>query len=139
MAIENLETTLEPLFVCFKQQRQLDESFGDFCHRVGFEALRNFAATYQPEVSASEVTLPEATMSEVAVSEVAVSEVAVSDAPVSEVAVSEAPATVSKSRHRIGIRFETYERLKAASLEQGKPMSEIVNAALELYLQSLDQ
>jgi sulfite reductase (ferredoxin) len=48
MPITELELTLEPLFVYFKQDRQVGESFGDFCHRVGFEALRQFTASYQP-------------------------------------------------------------------------------------------
>jgi sulfite reductase (ferredoxin) len=51
MPVADLGKTLEPLFVCFKQNRQAAESFGDFCHRVGFEALREFAATYTPPKS----------------------------------------------------------------------------------------
>ena len=46
--IDNLETTLEPIFVYFKQSRQIGESLGDFCARMGFEALRQFADTYEP-------------------------------------------------------------------------------------------
>ncbi|MGB3201462.1 MAG: sulfite reductase, ferredoxin dependent [Nodosilinea sp.] len=45
----DLETTLEPLFVFFRDGRKKGESFGDFCDRVGFEALRQFAATYNPD------------------------------------------------------------------------------------------
>lgn len=48
MAIADLEKTFEPLFVFFKKSRQSGESFGDFCHRVGFEALRQFATDYKP-------------------------------------------------------------------------------------------
>jgi sulfite reductase (ferredoxin) len=51
MAVEDLEATLEPLFVYFKRERQRrprPESFGDFCYRVGFDALRQFAASYTP-------------------------------------------------------------------------------------------
>lgn len=46
--IQNLEATLEPLLVYFKQdRRQIEpESFGDFCNRVGFETLLQFAAAY---------------------------------------------------------------------------------------------
>ncbi|RMF64281.1 MAG: sulfite reductase, ferredoxin dependent [Cyanobacteria bacterium J069] len=47
MPIQDLEKTLEPLFVFFKQKRNADESFGDFTYRVGLEALRQFAAKYQ--------------------------------------------------------------------------------------------
>ncbi|MFM7528392.1 MAG: NADPH-dependent assimilatory sulfite reductase hemoprotein subunit, partial [Nodosilinea sp.] len=43
-----LETTLEPLLVFFRDGRRARESFGDFCNRVGFEALGQFAATYDP-------------------------------------------------------------------------------------------
>jgi len=45
----DIETTLEPLFVFFRDGRKKDESFGDFCDRVGFEALRQFAATYNAD------------------------------------------------------------------------------------------
>ena len=46
--IDNLETTLEPILAYFKQSRQTGESFGDFCNRIGFEALRQFSDTYEP-------------------------------------------------------------------------------------------
>lgn len=48
---EDIESTLEPLFVYFKQDRLNNgkvESFGDFCHRVGFDALRAFSESYTP-------------------------------------------------------------------------------------------
>lgn len=44
----DLEATLEPLFVFFRDGRKKRESFGDFCDRVGFEALRQFADAYDP-------------------------------------------------------------------------------------------
>jgi sulfite reductase (ferredoxin) len=96
MPIDDLEKHFEPLFVLFKQDRQTGESFGDFCHRVGFDALRFFAANYKPQ-----------------------------------------PTIVSKSRHRIGVREEVYGRLKAAATAQGKSMTEIVNTAIDAYLEGL--
>ncbi|MGD1908766.1 MAG: sulfite reductase, ferredoxin dependent [Leptolyngbyaceae cyanobacterium] len=48
MEIDDLEKTLEPMFVFFKKDRQLRESFGDFCDRVGFDAIRNFCESYVP-------------------------------------------------------------------------------------------
>jgi sulfite reductase (ferredoxin) len=47
MPEEDLEAFLEPLFVYFKQNHQPGESFGVFCSRVGFPALREFSANYQ--------------------------------------------------------------------------------------------
>jgi sulfite reductase (ferredoxin) len=44
---EDLETALEPLFLYFKLDHKRNESFGDFCDRVGLEALWDFVATYQ--------------------------------------------------------------------------------------------
>ena len=41
LPIEDLEAFLEPLFLFFKRDRLPQESFGEFCDRVGFEALRN--------------------------------------------------------------------------------------------------
>lgn len=47
MPIDQLETVFEPIFIFFKRAKKKGESFGDFCHRVGFEALR----TYDPETA----------------------------------------------------------------------------------------
>ncbi len=44
--IDDLETVLEPVFIYFKKERQLGESFGDFCDRVGLDAIHQFASTY---------------------------------------------------------------------------------------------
>jgi sulfite reductase (ferredoxin) len=49
MPIDELETFLEPLFVYFKAERKTGESFGVFCDRVGFDALRKYGENYQPE------------------------------------------------------------------------------------------
>ncbi len=40
LAIGDLESFLEPLFFYYKSDRLPQESFGEFCARVGFEALR---------------------------------------------------------------------------------------------------
>ncbi|GBF79739.1 sulfite reductase, ferredoxin dependent [Aphanothece sacrum] len=45
---KEIERFLEPLFAYFKQDRVAGESFGEFCSRVGLEALRGFSETYQP-------------------------------------------------------------------------------------------
>jgi len=52
LPIGELEATLEPLLVFYQKSRLTRpglESFGDFCHRVGFAALREFMATYAPQ------------------------------------------------------------------------------------------
>ncbi|MEH2240558.1 sulfite reductase, ferredoxin dependent [Nostoc sp.] len=45
----DLESFLEPIFVYFKKSRKSKESFGDFCDRVGFDAIREFVSTYEPQ------------------------------------------------------------------------------------------
>ncbi|MGB3299808.1 MAG: sulfite reductase, ferredoxin dependent [Phormidesmis sp.] len=45
---DSLEEQLEPLFACFKQNRNAGESFGDFCDRYTFTSLRQFTETYTP-------------------------------------------------------------------------------------------
>ncbi len=47
MPVQDLETFLEPIFVFFKRDRKSQESFGVFCHRVGFDAIRQFSANYK--------------------------------------------------------------------------------------------
>eukprot|EP00551_Chaetoceros_affinis_P007101 CAMPEP_0203666764 /NCGR_PEP_ID=MMETSP0090-20130426/3755_1 /ASSEMBLY_ACC=CAM_ASM_001088 /TAXON_ID=426623 /ORGANISM="Chaetoceros affinis, Strain CCMP159" /LENGTH=633 /DNA_ID=CAMNT_0050530753 /DNA_START=150 /DNA_END=2051 /DNA_ORIENTATION=- len=46
MKDENLEATVEPILAMFIQQRQEFEAFGDFCHRVGAEAIETYARNY---------------------------------------------------------------------------------------------
>lgn len=41
---EKVVPMLEPILVAFKAQRQGEESFGDFCHRVGNESLLEWTA-----------------------------------------------------------------------------------------------
>ena len=47
MPIDELESFFEPIFVYFKRDRQSNESFGIFCARVGFDAIRQFSADYK--------------------------------------------------------------------------------------------
>ncbi|MEH2143737.1 sulfite reductase, ferredoxin dependent [Nostoc sp.] len=47
----DLESFLEPIFVYFKKSRKSKESFGDFCDRVGFDAIREFTASYDPQTA----------------------------------------------------------------------------------------
>ena len=46
---EELETQLEPMFIYFKESKETEESFGDFCNRVGFDAIREYAGNYKPK------------------------------------------------------------------------------------------
>lgn len=225
MAIEDLEKSLEPLFVYYKEERQAIESFGNFCHRVGFDALRHYVATYgvmeipggvvletvptpdsladtsvdapvepttdtstelatdasvestkEPDGESTGEPIVESTVEEPAT---AVPPVAlVIDAPLGtatevidagetdssesssepisvpsdssiepngivEAAIAPlsadaiAKSGAGKSRHRLGVREDVYERLKAAAVQQGVPMTEIVNRAIDEYLKSL--
>eukprot|EP00581_Thalassiosira_minuscula_P007934 CAMPEP_0183711670 /NCGR_PEP_ID=MMETSP0737-20130205/7124_1 /TAXON_ID=385413 /ORGANISM="Thalassiosira miniscula, Strain CCMP1093" /LENGTH=631 /DNA_ID=CAMNT_0025940237 /DNA_START=178 /DNA_END=2073 /DNA_ORIENTATION=+ len=43
---EKLEETMEPILAMFIQQRMEFEAFGDFCHRVGSEAIEKYSETY---------------------------------------------------------------------------------------------
>ncbi|MGF1932826.1 MAG: sulfite reductase, ferredoxin dependent [Nostoc sp. ChiQUE02] len=93
----DLDSFLEPIFVYFKKSRKSKESFGDFCDRVGFDAIREFAATYEPQTSNG----------------------------------------ASKSRHRVNLKEEVYSKLKEVAESQGKPMTQLVTEALEVYFQNL--
>jgi sulfite reductase (ferredoxin) len=48
MKVEDLEVTLEPILAMFIAQRQQFEAFGDFCHRVGAEAIEAYMASFKP-------------------------------------------------------------------------------------------
>ena len=47
LPINDLEAFLEPIFAYFAQERKGGESFGVFCDRVGFDAIREFSASYE--------------------------------------------------------------------------------------------
>lgn len=112
--INELEAELEPIFVYFKQSRQPQEGFGDFCDRVGFDAIRQFTVDYESEAVSpqsdtgliNEVVLPE----------------------VSEIEVA------AKIRRRINVRDDVYSRLKAEAARQGKPMTQLATEAIEAFL-----
>ncbi|MHC5598238.1 MAG: sulfite reductase, ferredoxin dependent [Nostoc sp.] len=93
----DLESFLEPIFVYFKKSRKSKESFGDFCDRVGFDAIREFAASYDPNSANS----------------------------------------ANKSRHRVNLKEEVYSKLKEVAESQGKPMTQLVTEALEVYFENL--
>ncbi len=88
--IAQLESFFEPLFVYFKQDRKPQESFGEFCDRVGFESLREFSGSYQP--------------------------------------IQE-----RKNQRRVSVPDGTFEKLKAASVTEKRPMNQIVEEALTAY------
>ena len=112
MPISDLEATLEPIFVYFKQDRQAGESFGDFCHRVGLEAIHQFADAY-PSINAPS---PEG------------------GTPIA----SETPVKVGESRHRVGMSKELYTRTKTLADKQGRPVSHLVSEAVEAYLKQIN-
>jgi sulfite reductase (ferredoxin) len=118
MPIHELELFLEPIFVFFKKERKLGEKFGDFCDRVGFEAIRQFTVEYEsPKLdSQSDTGL---------VNEVIMLEP-------SAVAVA-----MGKTRYRVGVRDELYKRLKDTATKQGKTMTELAAEALEAYLKDI--
>jgi len=114
MSVHELETFFEPMFVFFKEKRQAGESFGDFCDRIGFDAIREYTASYQsPKLDSQSDT-----------------------GLVNEVIVPEPSVLVvgGKTRYRIGVRDELYNRVKAAAKQQGKSMTQLAAEALEAYL-----
>jgi sulfite reductase (ferredoxin) len=103
MPIDQLETVFEPLFVYFKQGRQPEESFGNFCDRVGLAALHQFAAIYDPALHLAAPTM--------------------------------ATAAKKDNRRRVTLRPEIYDRLQQLAAQKGVSVGQLVNAAIEAYLQ----
>ncbi|MEB3886542.1 sulfite reductase, ferredoxin dependent [Lyngbya sp. CCY1209] len=121
LALNDLEAVLEPIFIGFKQNRQPGESFGDFCHRVGFDSIREFVSNYSVTSSMNIET----------------QEIAVQSSPETTsnaAASSEAAVDPNKIRHRVSVRHEIYTQLKDESKRQSKPIVEIATQAIEEYL-----
>ncbi len=109
MHVDNLETTLEPIFVYFRESRQTDESLGDFCDRVGLESIRQYAASYEP----GSVTVETAV----------------------EAGAAATPVTKpTRVRHRITVKPQLYARLQEAAMQSGTQISQLANEAIEAYL-----
>ncbi len=132
----DLETQLEPIFVYFKQSRQSGESFGDFCTRVGFEPIREFAANYEAQTVAAEITDDQDGLVEAMADSTTAPITEESDGKVVAIA-NTTIATNSKARRRVSIQDEIYSKLKEAAARQGKPMTQLVNEAIDTYLKNL--
>ncbi|MGB3755573.1 MAG: sulfite reductase, ferredoxin dependent, partial [Rivularia sp. (in: cyanobacteria)] len=128
----DLETQLEPMFVYFKESRETEESFGDFCNRVGFDAIREYAAKYEtkkvaPGVSDDSDGLVE-TMADSTTA-------AVTEESGGNTVAIDNTTTAKKLRHRVTVKDDVYSKLKEASESQGKPMTDMVNEAIKAYLE----
>jgi sulfite reductase (ferredoxin) len=119
--VKDFEAFLEPIFVYFKQKRQLSESFGNFCDRVGLESIRQFVTNYQ---SADSMT------TEINELEVTSSNEDGNDA---------ATATGGKVRRRISVRDEIYNELKEEAARQGKPITQLATEAISTYLKKIKE
>lgn len=169
LAIENLEATLEPLFVYFKEERQNQvepESFGDFCHRIGFDDLRRFAATYSPMTGPGEIpnqetisptpppNMPMATPGQIPpppptgdmTGETPPAPTETGDVPPpppppppGDGGGSEGSGSSRPPRRRINVSNEIYLQLKTEAERQGKPMSQLAGDAIDAYLKTLSQ
>jgi sulfite reductase (ferredoxin) len=119
MPVDELESTLEPIFTLFKQERQPGESFGDFCDRVGFDAIRRFTVTYQSP--------PLTPQSDTGIA----TEVVQPPEPSTRAVARKRQRTHAK---RVSVEDALHERLRAVANEQGKTMKEVTAEALEAYL-----
>lgn len=111
MPESELESFFEPIFVQFREERKPEESFGDFCDRIGFDALREFSANYE---LGSGIVNP--------------------DAKLPSKKSSAKKSSTAKNRRRISIPEEVHARLKEAAANQGKSMTELAAEALKAYL-----
>lgn len=61
MKVQDLEKHMEPVLFYYKQRRRSEEAFGDFCARVGLDAIRTYASGYvtmDSQASLPKVGLP---------------------------------------------------------------------------------
>lgn len=132
----DLETQLEPIFVYFQQSRQPEERFGDFCDRVGFDAIRKFAAQYESETAViSKISDDSDGLVETMADSTTASVTGESEQQV--VAIANTTTASNKTRHRISVKDEVYSHLKKVADSQGRSMTDLVNDALKDYLKNL--
>ncbi|MBE9035426.1 sulfite reductase, ferredoxin dependent [aff. Roholtiella sp. LEGE 12411] len=132
----DLETQLEPIFTYFKHSRKSGESFGDFCDRIGFDAIREFAANYESQTVATAETTDDAdglmeTMADSTIAEIT------EESGYQEVAIANTTIATGKARRRVSLQDDIYIKVKETATRQGKPMTQLVNEAVEIYLKNL--
>lgn len=135
--INDLETQLEPIFVYFKESRKPEESFGDFCDRIGFDAIREFAAKYETQTVASPAITDDGdglveTMADSTTTPIT------EESDRQEVAIANTTTANGRSRHRISLNDDVYSQIKQLAQSQGKSMTQIINAVLGEYLKNLE-
>jgi sulfite reductase (ferredoxin) len=111
--LSDMETQLEPIFAYFKQSRLVGESFGNFCDRVGFEPIREFAASYQFQTASAEITDDSDGLVE-AIADSTTTE-STDESNGREVAIANTTTAAGKGRRRISVRDGVYEQLKATA------------------------
>jgi sulfite reductase (ferredoxin) len=107
--LDRLEAELEPIFIYFKRSRQPDESFGNFCDRVGLAAIHQFADAYTSELLSTDVNGDEALNGN----------------------------SVLKVRHRITVEKHQYAQLQALASQTGKKVSQLAGEAIAKYLEQV--
>ena len=133
--LNDLETQLEPIFVYFKQSQEPGEGFGDFCDRLGFDAIREFAAQYESQtVAPPEITDDSDGLVETMADSTTAPITEESDRQ--EVAIANTTIAASKGRHRVSLQDDVYNQLKETAVSQGKSMTQLVNEALQDYLKN---
>ncbi len=103
-----LEDILEPLFVYFKQARlngKKPESFGDFCHRIGYEALKEFADRYDPNMLGALQQLGRKKRSD-----------------------------KGRTRYRVNLREDIFRQLKDVAHTKNRTLADMASEAIEVYL-----
>ncbi|MBE9163351.1 MULTISPECIES: sulfite reductase, ferredoxin dependent [Microcoleaceae] len=118
--VNDFEAFLEPIFVYFKQKRQLSESFGNFCDRVGLESIRQFVTNHQ---SADSMT----------------TEINDLDVTSSNGEENETATAGGKVRRRISVRDEIYNELKEEAARQSKPITQLATEAISTYLKKIKE
>ena len=129
--IDYLEAFLEPILVSFKQNRQAGDTFGDFCDRIGLDAIRELTASYDQQTLATSTDMTTEVLTAPTIAPEATGTETIS--PVTSDPEA-APEKERRPRRRVNLSEDIYHRLKTEAERQGKPMSELAAKALETFL-----
>jgi sulfite reductase (ferredoxin) len=117
-----LDRTLESIFVFWKQDRRLSESFGDFCDRVGKNALEQFVAQYNGSSTNGKITDEHHDEAATAGS--------------FEQAEPRDPNEKVPIRPRVSLRPSVHARLRAMAARAGVPLKVLVDEILTKFIAS---
>lgn len=130
MKLETMEDTFEPIFMLYKERRGAAEAFGDFCHRMGFDALRQAQAAYSGGSSAAPARVVPPPRAAAAAPPITPSRVPPPPLAAPRAALPPLPTTSVARMPRVMVNEAAFAELQKIAEMQGKTLAQVASEAI---------